>query len=144
MDNLTVKIVTPEGVSFESAAQSVVAPATEGTVGILPHHIPFFTKLDHGEVKIKIEGKERHFAVTGGFMDVSPKSEVTILTDSCARSDEIDEKASLKAKEEAEKLLKEREKLSQTDFARAEASLHKALLELKVARKRKEKRLPGG
>ena len=136
MDNLIVKIVTPEGVSFESQAQSVVAPAVEGTVGILPHHIPFFTKLEHGEVKIKIEQKFRHFAITGGFMDVSPKSEVTILTDSCSRSDEINEKTALKAKEEAEKLLKERTKISEADFIKAESSLRKAILELKVAARR--------
>lgn len=140
---LKVKIITPEGISFESLAAMVVAPAVEGTVGILPNHIPLFTKLNPGELKIKIEGsKDKFFTVTGGFMDVSPDSQVTILTDSCSRSEELNEKNSLEAKKQAEYLLSQREKISAGDFAKAEASLRKALLELKVAKKRKERNVP--
>jgi len=144
MDKLKVKIITPDGITFQAEAEIVVAPAVEGTVGILPHHIPLFTKLDSGEVKVTVDGKVNFFAILGGFIDVNPAGEVTILTDSAMRSEEIDEKTASFAKAQAEKLLSEREKLSESDFARAEASLRKALLELKVARKRKQKSIPTG
>ena len=139
MPNIKVKIITPEGISFDAVADLLVAPAVQGSVGILPHHIPFFTKLEPGELKIKIGGQNKFFAITGGFMDVSPNSQVTILTDSCSRSEELNEKTSLEAKRQAEYLLTQREKISANDFAKAEASLRKALLELKVTKRRKER-----
>ncbi len=142
MHQLQVKIITPGGLIYSGLAKMVVAPASEGTVGILPHHAPLFTRLEAGEIKIKTEDKETLFAITGGFMDVNPEGTVTILTDSAQRSEEIDEKAAAAARERAEKLLADREKLSERDFALAEASLRKALLELKVAKKRKVKNSP--
>ena len=141
---LLVKIVTPAGTTYTGSAQMVVAPASQGTVGILPHHISFFSKLNPGEVKIKEDNKEEFFAVTGGFIDVNADGQVSILTDSAQRSEAIDEKAAAAAKEKAEKLLSERQKLSEKEFAIAEASLRKALLELKVAKKRREKIFPSG
>lgn len=140
---LQVKIITPAGIAHTCEAKMVVAPSAQGIVGILPHHIPLFTRLQPGEIKIKKEGKEELFAVTGGFMDVNPEGIVTILTDSAQRSEEVDERAAAEAKAKAEKLLTEREKLSERDFALAEASLRKALLELKVAKKRKIRNIPG-
>jgi len=136
---LELKIITPNGTTHFCQADMVVAPAYNGMVGILPHHIPLFTRLQPGEVKIKTGNKEEYFAVTGGFMDVNPEGIVTILTDSAERSEEIDEKAAIEAKAKAERLLKEREKLSEKEFAMTEASLRKALLELKIAKKRKVK-----
>lgn len=139
---LKVKIVTPQGIIHESQADVVVAPAVVGTVAILPQHIPFFTKLNPGEIKIKTGGKEESFAVTGGFMDVNSDSQVTILTDSAQRSEQINEAAAERARAEAEKALQQAEKLSKTEFARAEGSLRKAILELKISRKRRIERKP--
>ena len=136
---LQIEIITPSGVRHSCKADMLIAPAVMGTVGILPNHIPLFTKLESGEIKIKTSGKDEYFAVTGGFMDVDANSRITILTDSAQRSEEIDEKRTEKAKEEAEKLLKNHEKLSEKEFAVAENSLRKALLDLKVSRRRKFK-----
>ena len=46
-------------------------PASEGYVGILPHHVPLFTTLGPGEFKVKKGGVEEVLAVFGGFMDVA-------------------------------------------------------------------------
>ena len=137
-DQLEVKIVTPNGLALSTRAEMLAAPAVQGRVAILPHHIPFFTPLEPGEIKLKSQGKETFLAVTGGFMDVDADGKITVLTDSAQRSEEIDEKQALKAKQEAEKLLKEREKLSEKEFSIAESSLRKALLDLKVSRRRKK------
>ena len=143
-DQLQVKIITPNGLAHKSLADSVTAPATNGTVSILPHHIPFFTPLDAGEIIVRLGDKKEFFAITGGFMDVNSGGVVTILTDSAQRSADIDEKSSLRAQEAAQKILSQREKLSARDFAQAEASLRKSILELKIAGKRKYKSSPTG
>lgn len=139
---LQVQIITPSGISHSCKADMLTAPAVMGTVGILPNHIPLFTKLKPGEIKIKTSEKSEYFAITGGFMDVNANSGITILTDSAQRSEEIDEKTAEKAKEEAEKLLEDRGKLSEKEFAIAENSLRKALLDLKVSRRRHYRQTP--
>src|SRR5256885_15050698 len=67
----------------------VVAPATEGYVGILPHHVLLFTTLGPGEFKVKKGGVEEILAVFGGFMDVR-SDRVVVLTDAAESAEEID------------------------------------------------------
>ena len=42
---MRVSLVSPESILFEGEATSVVAPAFDGQVGILPRHAPFMTLL---------------------------------------------------------------------------------------------------
>jgi F-type H+-transporting ATPase subunit epsilon len=133
MSRIKLSIVTQEKIVLEEMVDEVIAPATEGEVAILPQHIPLFTKLNPGEIKIKKEGKFSHFVTAGGFMDVN-NNLVTILADSAVRADEIDMAKAQEAKKRAEQLLTQ--KLSKIDFTKAEASLRKALIELKIAQRR--------
>lgn len=138
MDKLHLEIVTPEKLLYEADIDMVVVPGSEGELGLLPHHIPIFTKIKPGEIKIKNEGKVEYLAVTGGFLDFSNKK-ATILADYAVHSDEIEIEAVREAKKRAEEAMKE--KKSETDFAFAEAELRKAILQLKVAERRKKPRL---
>ena len=135
---LFLEIITPAGKVYNNEVDMVIAPATEGTVGILPDHIPLFTKLKDGELKIKDSGKEEYFTIYGGFMDVNQYGKITIMTDGAKRSDEISEKAAAEAKTKAEKLLKEKTKLSEAEFRKIEANLKRAVLDLKAAQRRKK------
>ena len=65
-----VRIISPEQSVFDGEAQSVVAPAYDGEVGILPRHAPFMTLLGKGTLKIREAGVERSFQVAGGFLQV--------------------------------------------------------------------------
>ena len=47
---MRLKVVTPEQVVFEGTARSLVAPAWDGWVGILPGHAPFLTLMGEGAV----------------------------------------------------------------------------------------------
>lgn len=134
---LFLEIVTPAGIAYASEVDMVVVPATNGTAGILPNHTPYFTKLEGGEVKITHKGKESFFTIYGGFMDVNQNGKVTIMTDGAKRSEEINLEASRQAKIEAEKILRDKEKISEVDFAKAQAALRQAILDLKVAQRRK-------
>ena len=56
--------------------------------------------------KIETNENEEIFFTEGGFAEVQPDG-ITILVDSAQRADDLDEAKILKAKEEAEKILKE-------------------------------------
>jgi F-type H+-transporting ATPase subunit epsilon len=65
-----VTVISPERAVFEGEAESVVAPAYDGQVGILPKHAPFMTLLGDGELKIRQAGATQNFGVRGGFLQV--------------------------------------------------------------------------
>ena len=78
---MQLRVVTPEQVVFEGAARSLVAPAWDGRVGVLPGHAPFLTLLGNGPLKVEPEsGNTRVFAVDGGVMKVEANV-VTVLAD---------------------------------------------------------------
>jgi len=73
---MRVTVISPERSLFDGEAQSVVAPAFDGFVGILPQHAPFLTLLGSGILTIEGAssgdgtGGTRAFRVTGGFLQV--------------------------------------------------------------------------
>lgn len=139
--HLDVSLITPNGELYqESRTNVVIAPATLGQVSILPNHAPFFTRLEAGEVTIKAEGKSHTFAVYGGFMDVNPGGKVTILADFAQRSEEIDIQNAQRAKEEAEKMMRDKDKYTQEEYRRFENSLRQAIFSIKIAEKIRKKR----
>jgi F-type H+-transporting ATPase subunit epsilon len=137
MELFKLEVITQEKVIYQDTADSVTAPASEGEVTILAHHAPFFSKINPGEITIRKGDKKHNLVVGSGFIDVSPENKVTILVDSASRVEDIDIRQAEEARRKAEDLLQEREKLSRTEILRAEASLRKAVLELKVARRSK-------
>ena len=66
---LTVSVISPEAVLFEGTAESVVAPAFDGEVGILTGHAPMMTLLGQGELRLGA-GVAQRFRVQGGFLQV--------------------------------------------------------------------------
>jgi F-type H+-transporting ATPase subunit epsilon len=66
---LKVSVISPEAVLFEGEADSVVAPAYDGEVGILTGHAPLMALLGDGELRLG-GGTGRRFKVSGGFMQV--------------------------------------------------------------------------
>ena len=62
-------VISPEAVLFEGEASSVVAPAFDGEVGILPSHAPMITVLGKGTLRVEGAGTAR-FTVSGGFVQV--------------------------------------------------------------------------
>ena len=66
---LKVSVVSPEATLFEGEASSVVAPAFDGEVGILPSHAPMITVLGQGTLRVNGATTKR-FTVSGGFVQV--------------------------------------------------------------------------
>ena len=67
---MRVLVISPERAVFDGEAESVVAPAYDGEVGILPRHAPFMTLLGSGTLDIRHGGAPSRFRVQGGFLQV--------------------------------------------------------------------------
>ena len=134
---LRLEIITVDGTVFDDNVNMVIAPGSDGVLGILPRHTPLLTSLNYGELEIKREGQpDEFFAIGGGFMEVRPFN-VTVLADAAERADEIDIERAKAARERAEDRLAAAAK-DQQDFSRAEAALQRSMARLKVAERRKE------
>lgn len=136
---LQLEVITQEESVFKDEIDLVMAPAHKGQIGILPGHIGLLTKLQPGELYIVKGPSITILAISGGLLDVN-LDKISIMADSATRATDIDIQKVEKAKARAEKALKE--KLSDRDFAVAQADLRKAVLELKVAKKKHYRQLP--
>ena len=76
---LKVSVISPESVLFEGEADSVVAPAYDGEVGILTGHAPLMALLGDGELRLG-GSSARRFVVSGGFMQVL-NDQVRVVTE---------------------------------------------------------------
>ena len=140
--NINFEIISPEKVVYKEEVEEVILPTSVGQIAILPNHISLFTKIASGEIIIKKDGKEHYIAVTGGFLEVR-NNNVSILADYAVRSEDVEVTKAIEAQKRAEKIIKESgEKASQKDFAIAQAEFLRAILELKVASRRRKITLP--
>lgn len=135
MAKLTVEIVTGERVVYsETDVDMVVAPGTDGSLGILPRHAPLITTLTTGELRVKKGGIEQSLVVFGGFMEVT-SDKVTILADSAERVEEIDV-----ARAEASRALAEeaiRNRGEGVEIEEALSALRRANLRLNTGQRRR-------
>ena len=45
MAKLSLKIITPERIAFSDNVEMVTVPSASGVIGILPNHVPLFSRL---------------------------------------------------------------------------------------------------
>ena len=130
-------IVTPEKKVFSDTVEDVYLPTESGETGILAGHTALVTPLQPGELRYKQNGEYKEFAVGEGFVEATQNS-VTVLTDLCAGSEEIDEDAVEKAMKSAEDALNNVDQSVDPDQAIAlQAAIAKQLAQLKLKRKYK-------
>jgi len=135
---LHLEVITPERSVYEDDVDMVIAPGSEGYLGILPHHAPLFTTLGPGEFRVKKGGVEEVLAVFGGFMDVRA-NRVVVLTDAAEHVEDIDASRAQEARDRAQQLLAAGP-VSAADEARARAALQRALVRLRIAEGRRRRR----
>jgi len=126
----TLTIVTPEEVIFEDEVVSIVAPGSEGYLGILTGHAPLITALVPGKLTVKgKEGEESVFSLSRGFLEVSDNV-ATVLADAVEPEEKIDVERARQALERAKERLQT--KSQEIDVARAQAALSRALNRIRV------------
>ena len=126
---ISISFISQEKTLFEGQAKMVVMDGQEGQLGIVKGHSPLLAVLKPGPVRMITDDGEEVFFTNGGFAEVQPES-ITILVDSAERADDLDEAKIIKAKEEAEKLLKD--KKDEKDFAEVATQLSQSLSQLRA------------
>lgn len=131
---LKLSLITPQKQLLDGlAVESVVLPALQGEMGVLPGHIPMMVQLDFGPLRYKQDGQEKEFAVLGGFAEVLHEA-VNVFAEGADLAEEIDEEA------EKQKIKRAKESLSSKDadidFELAELELKQALARMKVKKHR--------
>lgn len=138
MATLKVEIVTPEAALWTGEATGLMARSSEGDFTILPQHTATVGDIVPGLVRVATTGGEMSFCVHGGYFQVGPDDEAggtraTVLAGVAERVSEIDVARAQGAKEAAETQLAANADLDDGLRARAEASLARAELRLRVA-----------
>ena len=126
---MQVEIVSAERQIFSGPAEMIFAPAIQGEIGVAPGHTPLLTLLSPGEVRVKSGESEEAFYVSGGMIEVQPKT-VTILSDVAQRAEDIDEEAVIKSKEAAEAILQEGS--GSMNYAKARAELAETAAQIRT------------
>jgi F-type H+-transporting ATPase subunit epsilon len=131
-----LEIITAERVLFQGDVDSVIAPGSEGELGVLPHHAAVMTTLKSGELRYLTEGVETYFALTGGFMDIRG-DQIVVLADAAEHVDEIDETRAEEAARRAQERIAAR--AADIDLERALRSLQRAQVRVQTTRRRRRR-----
>ena len=86
---LAVEMVTPTGPIAQARADAVIAPGELGEFEVLPGHIPFLTALHPGVLVVR-ERERKVYAVSSGFLEVSPAGEVRVLVERAVPAEKVD------------------------------------------------------
>ncbi len=129
MEEFKLRIVTPDRVFYEGDAEMVEFNTTEGEIGVLPGHIPMTVIIKPGILRITEKDGEKTAALHSGFAEILP-DKITILAEIAEWPDEIDIERANAAKIRAEERI--RSHTHETDLARAETALQRAIARISV------------
>ena len=146
MAQMTVQVVTPDGLKYDHHASFIHAVTKDGQIGILPGHINLIAPLEVEELKVRRVDDESHvdwIAVNGGIIEVKDDF-ITIIANSVERDRDIDVSRAERAKQRAERVLEEETKRvleeatksdRNDDVQRAQIALRRALNRINVGTK---------
>ena len=134
MDKLFLEVVTPRRVVVSREVETVVAPGTEGEVGVLPGHVLFLSGIVPGLLRYAVGKETTLLSVSKGFAEISD-DRISVLVDAAEKPGEIDVERAKRAMERAKMRLEEGKGNEDIDYLRAESALQRALVRLKLAEK---------
>jgi len=130
-------LVSAEKSLFTGDVGMLIAQTQVGELGILPGHTQLLAALKPGDLRVQLaSGEEQIFFVSGGILEVQPK-EVTVLSDTIIRAEDLDESKVLEAKERAESALSQQR--SEIEYAEALAELAEAVAQLQALNRLRKK-----
>lgn len=135
---LHLQIITPEKTVYDDEVDQVGLPTTTGQITVLPGHVGLITQVEPGEIFFAKREKITRLAAGLGFAQIGPDN-VKILVDLAAPEEEIEERKIEEAKKAAEEALKQKHLLSEEEYANAAANLQKALVQLKIKRRYRQR-----
>jgi F-type H+-transporting ATPase subunit epsilon len=135
------EIVSQDRMVYEGDVDIVIAPGIQGEMGILPNHAPLLSTLKFGFLKVRTQGREEVFTISGGILEVTPKL-VTVLADSAENVAEIDVSRAMAAKQRAEEMLKAGSPADSDSYLAIEIALRRSNLRLEAVQRYRRGRRP--
>lgn len=135
------EIVSQDRLVYEGDADVIIVPGIEGEMGILPNHAPLLSTLKLGVLKVRHQGDEKDFTISGGVIEVQPDL-VTVLADSAENVLEIDVARAEAARKRAEELLTQGPGPDTTSYLNLEAALRRSNLRLEAVKRFRGQRAP--
>jgi len=130
---ITLDIVTPAKKIVEGAqVNSVTLPSVQGEMTILPHHAELMAVLGTGVLSFALDGTERRFAVSYGFVEVRG-DKVSVLAETIEEPKEIDKSRALESQRKAEQVLSGTTPMTDEDFKKNQNRLQRALIRQHLA-----------
>ena len=133
VETFELEVVTPDRLLVREQVSEAQIPLANGYIGVLPKHAPLLGELGTGDLTYVAEGRRRHMAVSGGWVEVLD-DHVRVVADKAEKADEID---AARAEESRKRAL---DRLSHPaadlDVARALYALKRAQARLDAAAKK--------
>ena len=130
MRSFPLKISAPEGVKYDAPAESLLVKCAEGDIEILAGHADFIGTVTTGRARItEVGGKARLASISGGFITVCG-GEITVAAATFEYADEIDIERARRAKDDAERAL--RNATTDLETKKAQHKLMRAINRIKV------------
>ncbi len=139
MKKILLTVVSQEKQLLKIEVEQITAPTTVGEITILPRHIALFSKLKTGELKYLIHQQEHSLVISSGFITVSPNSEVTVMVDTATLARDISITKAQQAIADAKETITHTS--DRRELLMAEASLKRAMLEIRVGQKSKRSKI---
>ena len=128
------EIVDQDRLVFEGDVDMITVPGVMGEMGILPNHAPLLSTLKMGVLRVRSQGREELFTVSGGVIEVQPAL-VTVLADAAENVMEIDVARAEAARKRAEDMLNQITSSQADAYMELEAALKRSNLRLDAVRR---------
>ena len=133
-DYFTLNIYTPGGVVVRGLkCESLIIPTVTGVINVLPGHTHILGQLSTGVMTAVTGMGHRHFSCTAGLVKVL-KNEITVLSYTTEKAEDIDIERAKSAKAKAESRLHSKEMLSNPEYIKFQRKLERAVTRIQLAK----------
>lgn len=139
MKNFATQIISSDGRFYFGRLKSLVVPATDGELGVMPGHEEMIVALKEGIIRYQDDKDVWHKAAIGRGTIQFANNRCTIVVDTAERPEDIDVNRAREAKARAEDQLAHQ--LSAQEYRIMQAALARALTRLKLTDQEQQPRL---
>lgn len=130
-----LQLISLAGVKFDEDVYEVLLPTLEGTIGVLPGHMPLIAAATNGVISIRRTMRDpdflmEHFATNGGVIEVEENT-LRVLVDEADHAEDINEAEAKAAHERALQL--KAEARDEVSLERAQTLVDRTAVRLHVA-----------